>query len=243
MKINLGRFSYRFKPLTLLIYLLFMLLLVNLGIWQLNRSEEKQQFIQEQNNRIKLDPIVSVELLQQDLSEIRYRKVALQGSYDDRHQILINNQIKNGTVGYLILTPFFSQSMDKALLVNRGWIPHDELDSFLKNQTLKSDQTIIARINAFPSVGLKLTGADVPQGDWPVQVQVVNTTILAEMLGYSLYPFQVELAPEAPDGYLSDWTIAVSVTPEKHKAYAVQWFALALTLTILMLIVSNKTDD
>ncbi len=243
MNINMGRSRYQFNRLGLLVYLLLMLLLINLGLWQLNRSEEKRQFIQDQKNRIQLAPIQNEQALQNEIQAIRYRKVILQGHFDTQHQILMNNQIKNGTVGYLVLTPFFPQSIDKALLVNRGWIANHELDSVLADQSLKMPQTIVARLNDFPSVGLKLAGADVPQGDWPVQVQVINTSLLAEKLGYSLYPFQLELAPEMSGGYLRNWDISVSVTPEKHKAYAVQWFALALTLTLLMLMVSKKKDD
>ena len=105
-------------------------------------------------------------------------------------------------------------------------------------------QTIITgRINHFPSVGIKLAGAQIPTAGWPSVVQVVDNNELAKKLGYSLFEFQIELAKELPDGYKREWHTSTVMLPEQHTAYAIQWFALALTLTILFIVHGFKNND
>ena len=59
---------------------------------------------------------------------------------------------------------------------------------------------------------------------------------LAAILGYPLRPSLILLEPEAPGGYRRDWQPRFGgFGPERHRGYAVQWFALAATLVILYL--------
>jgi len=57
------------------------------------------------------------------------------------------------------------------------------------------------RINRFPGVGIKLAGAEIPTEGWPSVLQVVDSQILAKKLGYSVFPFQIELDKGLPDGF------------------------------------------
>jgi len=128
--------------------------------------------------------------------------------------------------------------------VNRGWIPLNQDRSILPDlQINKAEAIITGRINNFPSVGIKLAGAEIPTEGWPSVVQVVDSDVLAKKLGYSLFQFQIELAKELPDGYKREWHTSTIMQPEQHTAYAIQWFALALTLTILFIWYSFKNND
>jgi len=64
---------------------------------------------------------------------------------------------------------------------------------------------------------------------------------LSEKLGYALLPFQIELDKSMANGYKRDWKSRQLMPPEKHIAYAVQWFGLALTLTVLFIGFSRKS--
>jgi len=100
----------------------------------------------------------------------------------------------------------------------------------------KSQQTMLrGRINRFPGVGIKLAGAEIPTEGWPSVLQVVDSQILAKKLGYSVFPFQIELDKGLPDGFNREWQTTTIMSPEQHTAYAIQWFALAFTLTILFI--------
>ena len=51
--------------------------------------------------------------------------------------------------------------------------------------------------------------------------------------------FIIRMNPEANNGFIREWSV-VSMPPERHVAYAVQWFALALLVVILFVVLSMK---
>ncbi len=237
----------RFKIIPTLVYLCLVVLLIGLGNWQLGRSNVKKQFFAQQeqglasSERIQLMPDS-----EDNLERQRYKKVRANGYYDQAHQFLIDNQISAGKAGYLVLTPFIMQGEAKAVLVNRGWIPLNQDRSILPDlQIILNPKltTVTGRINGFPTVGIKLAGAEIPTETWPSVIQVVDSQILAKKLPYSLFSFQVELDKEIPQGFKREWQSTTIMLPEQHTAYAIQWFALAITLTILFIWYTFKSND
>ena len=104
-------------------------------------------------------------------------------------------------------------------------------------------QRIVGRINHFPAVGIKLKGAEIPTDNWPAMVQVVDSQVLSAKLNYELYDFQIELDADQKEGFQRLWKITTIISPEKHIAYAVQWFGLALTLTALFFWKSSRKSS
>lgn len=235
----------KLKFIPTLSYLCLLSLLLTLGMWQLNRSEQKQAFLNAQEQRAAAEVLhLSAALKGENMSDLRYRQVEMAGHYDAAHQVLVDNQVNSGKVGYFVLTPFILNEGNEAVLVNRGWIPQGQDRAVRPDlQIIKTEATISGRINNFPSVGIKLAGAEIPTEGWPAIVQVVDSNVLAKKLGYPLFQFQVELAKDLPDGYKRDWLTSTVMPPEQHVAYAMQWFALALTLTILFIWYSLKNND
>ena len=235
----------KFEKAPTLAYLCLLPLLIALGIWQLGRSEEKRLFLEQQQQRLASGEIIQLSTaIGDDVDALRYKKVQATGHYDQAHQFLIDNQISAGKAGYFVLTPFVLQGEDKAVLVNRGWIPLNQDRSVMPDLQINNEQTVITgRINRFPSVGIKLTGAEIPSEGWPSVVQVIDNQVLAKKLAYSLFPFQIELDKNLPEGFKREWQTTTIMLPEQHTAYAIQWFALAFTLTILFIWYSFKRND
>jgi surfeit locus 1 family protein len=233
----------KFETIPTLVYLCLLPLLLALGAWQLDRAEQKRVFLKLQEQGGVTATLHLSAAIEDNTEALRYRKVEAVGSYDESHQFLIDNQISAGKAGYFVMTPFILQGEAKAVLVNRGWIPLNQDRSVLPDLPInKAITTISGRINNFPSVGIKLAGAELPTDTWPSVVQVVDSTILAKKLGYSLFQFQIELDKDLPDGFKREWQTTTVMLPEQHTAYAVQWFALALTLTIIFIWYSYKKE-
>ncbi|MDD2722778.1 MAG: SURF1 family protein [Methylovulum sp.] len=233
-----------FKIIPTLVYLVLLPILLALGNWQLNRAEEKRQFLVLQEQQANSEVMALSVSSQDDVQDLRYKKVRFTGHYDVAHQFLLDNQVYAGKAGYFVLTPFVLESGAKAVLVNRGWLPLTPNRAILPDVKFTSIQTTITgRINQFPSVGIKLPEADIPAGNWPSVVQVADSSILAKKLGYPLFSFQVELDKHFPDGYTREWQTSTLMPPEQHTAYAMQWFALALTLTLLFIVYSLKKSN
>jgi len=239
----------KFKLIPALAYICLLTLLLALGNWQWRRSEEKRVLLHLQEQAVSAATINLSAVTSDDAENLRYRKIQAIGHYDTAHQFLIDNQISGGKPGYFVLTPFLLpdgllQGAAKAVLVNRGWIPLNQNRAVLPELSVTTVQTAInGRINKFPSVGVKLTGAEIPTDTWPSVVQVVDSDILAKKLGYPLCRFQVELDENNPDGFKRQWQTSALMLPEQHIAYAVQWLALALTLTILFIWYSFKKKN
>ena len=235
----------KFEKAPTLAYLCLLPLLIALGIWQLGRSEEKRLFLKQQEQGLASSEIIQLSTaIVDNVDVLRYKKVQVTGHYDQAHQFLIDNQISDGKVGYFVLTPFVLQGETKAVLVNRGWVPLDKNRSVLPDVQIKNDETVIkGRINRFPGVGIKLAGAEIPTEGWPSVVQVIDSQVLAKKLAYSLFPFQLELDKDLPEGFKREWQTTTLMLPEQHTAYAMQWFALAFTLTLLFIGYSFKRND
>jgi surfeit locus 1 family protein len=226
----------KFKIIPTLVYLCLLPVLLALGMWQLDRSEQKRLLLKLQEQAGSAEVLHLSGDMENKADTLRYRQVEVSGRYDVAHQFLIDNQINGGKAGYLVLTPLELTGETKAVLVNRGWIAQNPDRTILPDLQINNAQAIIrGRVNHFPSVGIKLAGAEIPTAGWPSLVQVVDVNVLAKKLGYSLFQFQVELDKGLPDGFKREWQASTIMLPEQHMAYAIQWFALALTLTLLFI--------
>jgi surfeit locus 1 family protein len=245
MIIKIGRYSITFEKAPTLAYICLMPLLLALGTWQLGRSEEKRLFLKQQEQGLASSEIIPLSVaIEDDMEVLRYKKVQATGHYDQAHQFLIDNQISKGKAGYFVLTPFVLEGEDKAVLVNRGWVPLNQDRSVLPDIQIKNQQRVVSgRINRFPGVGIKLAGAEIPTESWPSVLQVVDSQVLARKLAYSLFPFQIELDKDLPEGFRREWQTSTIMLPAQHTAYAIQWFALAFTLTLLFIGYSCKRNN
>jgi surfeit locus 1 family protein len=229
----MASFLARIKLLPLVIFIAVLVGLLSLGFWQLDRADQKRVYLEQQANMAKSELIAINGSSPDNIDALKFRNVMVMGQYDSEHQFLLDNQHVNGKVGYFVLTPFKIANSSKALLVNRGWLPLNKDRRILPKlpKTLESLQ-VIGRVNSFPGVGLELAGAEQPSSSWPAVVGIIDREVLAKALGYPLFSFQIELDPAQHEGYLREWHIPVRITPEKHIAYALQWFGLAFALTV-----------
>lgn len=232
MKLKILNQEFKFTLMGIVIYLLLTAFLFSLGIWQLNRAEQKRFFLEQQSQALHADVWdLNINAIENSAT-IRYHQLKVTGKFDGDHQFLIDNQILDGQAGYYVLTPLIIPQQNRAVLVNRGWLPLGADRNILPDlRILKPEVTVTGRLNQFPAVGIKLKGAEIPTDHWPAVVQVVDKEVLAAKLDYALYDFQLELDADSAEGYRREWKIQSSIPPEKHQAYAVQWFGLALTLT------------
>jgi surfeit locus 1 family protein len=217
-------------------YLAFFILFLSLGVWQIHRANEKQDFLNIEAKRSNETLNLTAETIE-SIESLRYKQATISGHYDTKKQFLLDNQINAGKAGYFVFTPFKLANSDKTILVNRGWIPLVEPRAILPNVefSAENEMTLNGRINTFPSVGMKLDGANQPTDTTPAVVGLLDSKILATKLGYELFNFQLELDSNAPNGYKREWAMAKIIQPEQHLGYALQWFGLAFALTIIFI--------
>ncbi|TAN48720.1 MAG: SURF1 family protein [Methylococcaceae bacterium] len=213
----------------IVLVLLLVALFVRLGFWQLSRAEEKRALLAANSERAAQPPLTRLPGDEQ-AEPLRYRKVRLMGYYDAARQVLLDNQVYNGRVGYQVLTPLIASGEPCAVLINRGWVPASPMRSQLPELPMNQlDAQVEGRIDHFQSTGWRLQGADALDSNFPVVAQYVDAEQLSKRLGYCLKSYQILMVPEAGEGYVRDWKMQ-HIDPDKSLGYAVQWFALALGL-------------
>ena len=123
------------------------------------------------------------------------------GRYDDAHQVLLDNQLRNGQPGYHVLTPLRS-SDGSAILINRGWVALGESRQVLPVLAAPPEPvTITGRLAQPAQPGLRLGDAAGSDRRWPRVVPYVDYDVLSTIIGYPLQPAVVLLEPEAAGGY------------------------------------------
>jgi surfeit locus 1 family protein len=230
----------RFRPgLPATLFAAFFLpLLLALGSWQVQRAGEKRALYED--FAAGGTPVL-LEATSGGLDALRrYAPVRASGRYLADRQFLLDNMVESQQAGYRVLTPLLLDE-GRAVLVDRGWIPRDFGVAGLPAVTVDADpRSISGRIDRLPRPGLELAAELAP--GWPKVVQFPTQDELSLALGLELVPGVVLLDPAEPDGYRRDWRPS-DFGPERHVGYAVQWFALALTLVILYLVWSFRKSD
>ncbi len=178
--------------------------LTALGFWQLNRAEQKEVWLQYATQP----------------EEIR-------GYWVDK-SFLLDNQIRQGQMGYQRFTPFQTTS-GTWVMVNQGWVKGNV------------SRTVLPDLSPLPSGLQTLTGCFFPASInrwvprpletpllspliWPVRFQKWDWALFEQILGQPLSRKVL---------YLKDFP-APATSPQKHRAYAIQWFLLALILPFLV---------
>ena len=204
------------------------LLMTVLGWWQVERMKEKQSLIDafEGGETTTLERAIA--------NGLRFARVSETGRFDTRRHILLDNKVLNGVAGVHVLTPFQTFS-GLTVLVNRGWKPLQPDRRTLPDVWTPSVPVAIrGTLAPLPEYGPQPGAADeLSSDDWPQLVTYLDISAAAEALQSDLASWIVWLDPEDPAGFKGrDWSPA-TVKPERHQAYAVQWFALAGTALLI----------
>jgi surfeit locus 1 family protein len=234
--------AYEFSPALwpTIITLLLVPLFIGLGVWQLERASWKQGLVDTHADRARLSP-VSLDSLH-DLRDVEpYRRVFVRGYYDMEHQLLLDNRTYEGYAGYHVLTPLRLADSGKTVLVNRGWIPVGNSRAVLPDIPGTTGEVLVdATIQVPPTKLFRLGAMDEENKGWPQVVQQIEMNELEQRLGYPLQQLILLLDKDDEFGFIRDWKPVYGVTPDKHRAYAVQWFTLAAVLLMIFIGVNSK---
>jgi surfeit locus 1 family protein len=226
-------FAPRLVPTLVMLPLLA--LLVGLGTWQLERAAEKRAllvaFARGAAAPAALPPAAAA---------ARYTRVAVGGHYLSDRQFLLDNMTHDGRVGYRVLTPL-ERADGTLVLVDRGWLPGGPSRAQLPEVAVgDAPREVSGRLDELPRAGVRLVAP--AEGGWPRRVSFPTHAELEAALGRPLYPRLLLLDAAVADGYLRDWR-PPGMPPERHVGYAVQWYALALTLVVIWVIVNLKRRE
>ncbi len=117
-----------------LLVVAMMAILARLGIWQLDRLEERRAANAQLSAAIESPPIdlndafgTYAGLEPGEISpDLANRDVVMTGEFDFANQRILKLQNLSGRAGVNLITPFILDGTETAILIDRGWIPDAE---------------------------------------------------------------------------------------------------------------------
>ncbi len=204
-------------------------LLIGLGSWQMQRGLTK----------VRLQAAIDVSISQAPQALDRHSPaagadaiahVSARGHYDNARQLLLDDQGHEGRPGYHVWTPL---RLDDGglLMVDRGWVPQAGDRRELPTTAVNGDgRTVTGLWRPLPRPGVRFADNACVAGGWPRVVQYPVAADLRCLYGETPMAGLLLLDPDAGDGFVRDWRINASVPPQRHYAYAVQWYLFAAVL-------------
>lgn len=200
-----------------------------LGFWQLDRKSEKEIRLNNIKKASGSSALLLSEIVQKP-DDYRDYQVKANGLLLEP-LFLIDNVMRDGLAGFYVLKPLSTNY--GVVMLNYGWIPASGPRGTLPELEFDSIDRVTGVIY-FPTDNVLVKETNSHYGQFPALLQQVDLEEVSRHLEKDVMPFTIRLNPD-DSGYVREWQI-MSMSPEKHLGYAIQWFGLAIAaLTIYLL--------
>lgn len=223
--------------LTTILALVGGLVCIRLGIWQLDRLEQRRAFNEHVETMWAAEPLELAGKPAGDLTAMEYRAVNLSGMYDFENQVALRNRYFRGEYGYNLLTPLILDD-GSAILIDRGWIPAEGNDTpsgwRLYDEPGRVDIEGQIRLGqARPDMG-GVPDPELAAGQTKLEFwNNVNLERIKQQVPYPLIEVyvqpQVDPADTAPP---IPYQPELELSEGPHLGYAFQWFTFAAILLV-----------
>jgi surfeit locus 1 family protein len=182
---------------------------IALGNWQSGRADEKR-------------------------AAARLERVAVEGEFEPRYTVYLDNKMRRGKAGYEIVTPLRLRGSSGHVLVNRGWIEAGRTRDVLPEVRTPAGEV---RIEGLALPRLPRSWQFMERGSRVRQNLRIQD--YASEIGLPLQPRVIEQHSDLPDGLARDWA-PHGAGAEKNEGYALQWYSLAALAVVLALVLSFR---
>lgn len=227
---------FKFRLIPTLFTIPAVIVMLGLGVWQLQRLEWKETLIERLQVRAEAP---AQQLDDGDLSAEadEFRNVSVTGRYVHEHEFFLVNRSLNGNPGMHVLTPLVLSDGSGAVLVNRGWVPFDKVESETRAQGLLQGEVTVTGLLRFPKgQGTFKPDNDVARNEW----FFIDTDKMGEVSGLALADYYImsgnkDVPGQYPVG--RQWRLDIR---NDHLQYAITWFSLATALIVVFLVYSRQ---
>jgi len=208
-----------------------------LGNWQLQRAEQKTQRLLAVEMAAKTAQIDLQQVLRSNINDMLDMPVNFDGAADATRYFLLDNKMHNGRVGYQVLTPM--QTSSGTVIVNLGWVAGTNSRDILPSINIDAENARYAGMISLPLNNAMINETAVVDGDWPKVLQQIDLKVIQQHYKQEILPFVVLLKAQETSSFVRNWKPVV-MAPEKHIAYAVQWYLLAIAALVIFIIAQRK---
>jgi surfeit locus 1 family protein len=211
---------------------------VYLGLWQLQRADEKITLMALHEARINQPPIDAATLVIRG-DDVNGLPVSLSGSYLPVPPLLRDNVILLGKVGFDVLCLFEDSASGLVFLVNRGFVPmaasRQQAPQVPPTGTDAVNLTGHVYVTSAPDAtyakGELIDELRFVQSASPTLLAAILEDFTAQELGASLYPHLIRLEAGQPFALPRNWVLT-TMSPDRHRGYSYQWFLMAIAVLV-----------
>ena len=234
-------FSRKYILMTLFV-VAAMAVMARLGVWQLDRRQ--QRIARNADLVVKLEAapasmneaaLAAMWPLPEDRDAVRNIRADALGQFDFDQQVLLQQQNHQNQPGVHLVAPLVLAGTSKAILVDRGWIPFEEAQAerWRQYNTESGEIKVTGRLQPsqilFGSAAEKAkesVALEAAKTDW----YRIDVEAIQNQMPYKLLPVFLLQSP-GPQGNIA---LPYRIEPEvdlsegPHMGYALQWFAFAI---------------
>jgi len=204
--------------------MLVFVLCITAGNWQHRRMHEKEALLA-QLRAAAAAPAAPLPDHVEDWQTWRFRTVLLTGEFDARHQILVDNKVHDGRIGFGVVAPLTLQD-GRVVLVDRGWIALGASRANLPQPAVPAGLVTVRGQLDLPSRGYLRLGSEDARPSGPLW-QHLDPDRFAQATGLPVLPIVVHAEDAGTGGLVPDLAIP-DTGVEKHVGYMLQWYAFAV---------------
>lgn len=241
MIIGLGLYRFQFRWIPVVVALIAFIILARLGFWQLERGEQKIQRLDQIAKYQEFDVVTFDKLLSViETYEPTGITTKIDGVFASPTSWLLDNKVVNGQPGYDVLLALTPTGYEQSVLVNMGWLKGDyaNRDNLPVINIPQGKVSITAFVKAKDLASFALSDQSVNKQQWPLRTQQIHLDTLEQQSGLAFYPFMVYVQQADDFGFTQHYQPVV-MPPEKHRAYALQWFLLAIAVLVVFIFASR----
>ena len=231
------KYEFNFTLIPTTAFIVAFICFIQLGFWQLERASEKNNInsnytLRQDDALINLNNTNSIN----NKEALLWRRAEVNGSFLNKKNIILDNQIFNQIAGFNILTPFLIKDSNYVVLINRGWHPNLVSRDLIPDiQNLEGIKALKGHIAKFPSSGISLGQNNIETLNASVfRMQRLDFDELKYFLTFNLLPYMIYIDPLIDKGNYNTFKLPAPDS-EKNYGYAFQWFAFAFTLLIIFI--------
>lgn len=242
-------FSRRWLAGTLLV-LFAMALFARLGIWQLDRLEQRRAQNEVLRAVLESPPLDLAEPLAEEAHALENRLATVTGRYDFTQERILLLQQRQGQPGVALVTPLLIERMEEvpgqsesevAVLVHRGWVPQADYEARqLENY---QTQTGVVQIDGYLALSQPGRG-DSPEVA-PQEIYRIDLEAIEAALPYELLPVILMASPTEEFDLEPPLRTAreIDLSEGPHLGYAWQWFIFCVLTGGLYLMFVRRSEQ
>ena len=224
---RIGTLTFRPGLGLTVIALALIALCVRLGVWQLDRAEQKEKLQAAVASGATL-PVLELRPGMEFSPALRFRKIVVKGRFEPDRQILLDNQTHEHRAGVHVLTPLRVRDSETRVLIDRGWIALEPSRTHLPDAGAPRGEVEVHRIIDTAHPPPFMLGAASRAGPaWGRLWPYLDFDYFSRHAGYRVQPYLIRQDPADPHGYVRVLP-TVEMSPAMHIGYAIQWFGFAV---------------